>query len=179
MWHCSVCLTKSSVWSPSIYRNSTKSTLDEKLLRNLHLGLRLHKKSHYASSTLIHLNFKLLYFCRLWECSAASHPELVHSYCRNSAPDCRGVSFVFTMSSHERLRGACSCGRYRYIVDIPNDVSARQVAHIHFGNSSDDSKCFFITPTDVSTNMQVQDDLKPHYSLPGWECHWIGTSRSQ
>lgn len=37
------------------------------------------------------------------------------------------------MSTEERLRGSCSCGRYNYIVHIPTDPVTRSQAYVHFG----------------------------------------------
>lgn len=37
------------------------------------------------------------------------------------------------MNATDRLRGSCSCGRYKYIIQIPGDASARSQADVHFG----------------------------------------------
>ncbi|KAJ5625058.1 hypothetical protein N7510_001367 [Penicillium lagena] len=47
------------------------------------------------------------------------------------------------MASHEHLRGACSCGRNQYRIEIPND--ATEHAHVYF-DSSRDNRRFHGTP---------------------------------
>lgn len=42
------------------------------------------------------------------------------------------------MSSDDLLQGACSCGRYKYAVHVPNDVNARRAALVHFGSGDHD-----------------------------------------
>lgn len=39
------------------------------------------------------------------------------------------------MSSDDLLRGACSCGRYKYAVLVPSDATAKGKASVHFGTS--------------------------------------------